>query len=71
MILLLGLMGALLPTWTDLAIIGPVEQLLQSEVGIGPGVLLNIAGHLILAGTAAYSLASGPDTSSQHETISL
>jgi hypothetical protein len=61
MILLLGLTGAIFPTWAYLAIRRPVGDLLRLTIGIGPGVWLNAAGHILLAGTAAYFLIAGAD----------
>ena len=58
LILLLGLIGAIFPTWAYLAVRGPVGDLLRLAVGIGPGVWLNAAGHILLAGTAAYFLVA-------------
>lgn len=45
-IMLLGLLGLILPTWAYLAVRPAVSELFRSEVGIGPGVWLNAAGHL-------------------------
>ena len=61
-ILLLGLVGAIFPTWAYWVLRGPVGDLLRSDIGIGPGVWLNGAGHLLLAGTAAYFLVTGTNT---------
>jgi hypothetical protein len=45
--LILGLIGALLPTWAYLSVRPIVSALLGNSVGVGPGVLLNAGGHLI------------------------
>jgi hypothetical protein len=57
--MLLGLIGAIIPTWAYLAVRGPVGDLLKLAIGIGPGVWLNAAGHILLVGTAAYFLVTG------------
>jgi hypothetical protein len=61
LIMLLGLIGAIFPTWAYLAVRGPVGDLLRLAIGIGPGVWLNAAGHILLVGTAAYLLVAGAD----------
>jgi hypothetical protein len=52
-IILLGLLGLIMPTWAYLTVRPAVSELFRSEVGIGPGVWLNAAGHLaaVVAGT--------------------
>jgi hypothetical protein len=49
MILALAAAGIILPTWAYLEIRPAVAQLLEGEVGIGPGVWLNGAGFLLVA----------------------
>jgi hypothetical protein len=61
LIMLLGLIGAIFPTWAYLAVRGPVGDLLRLAIGIGPGVWLNAAGHILLVGTVAYFLVAGSD----------
>ena len=61
LILLLGLTGAIFPTWAFLSVRGPVGDLLRLAIGIGPGVWLNAAGHILLVGTAAYFLVARVD----------
>jgi hypothetical protein len=56
LILLLGLTGAIFPTWAFLSVRGPVGDLLRLAIGIGPGVWLNAAGHIMLVGMAVYFL---------------
>jgi len=55
---LLGLSGAILPTWTYLALRDPVSQLFQAYVGIGPGVWLNAIAHLVVTGVSIHALTS-------------
>ncbi len=55
-IIFLGLVGASWPTWAFLAIRPIVTELFGVPVGIGPGVTLNIVGHLLAAGAAIVSL---------------
>ena len=62
LILLLGLIGAILPTWAYFAVKGPASILLQTDIGLGPGVWLNAAGHLLLVGTAAYLFITEADS---------
>jgi hypothetical protein len=50
--LILGLAGALLPAWAYLAMKPVIAQLFNTRVGFGPGILLNLAGHLIIAGVS-------------------
>jgi hypothetical protein len=57
LILILGTMGAVLPTWAYLAIRPAVSQLLNGPVGIGPGVWLNLGGHLLLVSVYLYYLS--------------
>ena len=49
---LIALAGALLPTWAYLSVRPVIADLLRAPVGIGPGVWLNLVGHLLAAGTA-------------------
>lgn len=43
-----ALAGAVLPTWAYLAVRPAYAALLQQPLGIGPGVWLNLAGHLVI-----------------------
>ena len=67
LILLMGLVGAIFPTWAYMAVRGPVGDLLRSAIGIGPGVWLNAAGHLLLLGTVAYFIVTGAGKLPQKE----
>jgi hypothetical protein len=46
LIFLLALLGAALPTWAYLAVRPVIADWLRAAIGIGPGVWLNLAGHL-------------------------
>lgn len=48
--------GALLPTWVYLAVRPAFAALLRERVGIGPGVWLNLAGHLLALRVALWQL---------------
>jgi hypothetical protein len=52
LVTVLALIGSILPTWAYLAIRPAAAGLLGEQVGIGPGVWLNLGGHF-LAGMAA------------------
>lgn len=56
LLLLLALCGAIFPTWQYWAIRPLVAHWLQKPVGVGAGVWLNAAGHLLLAAAAAQNL---------------
>jgi len=60
-LILLGLIGFLLPTWQYLAVRPLVSQVLGLAVGIGLGVWLNAAGHLlaVVVGLYEWRVASG------------
>ena len=47
---LIALVGALLPGWFYFQVRPLVSDLLREPLGIGPGVWLNSAGHLLIAG---------------------
>lgn len=51
-----ALAGALLPTWVYLAVRPAFSALLQEQVGIGPGVWLNLAGQLLALRVAVWQL---------------
>ena len=51
-----ALAGAILPTWVYLAVRAAFANLLRGEVGIGPGVWLNLGGHLLIVGVAGARL---------------
>lgn len=59
-ILILGLIGAILPTWAYLTIRPAVVDLFRGSVGIGPGLLLNIVGHLLAVVAALIFLMELP-----------
>jgi hypothetical protein len=46
--IILGMLGAILPVWTYLAIKPFVEILMGAGVGIGPGIWLNLLGNILL-----------------------
>jgi hypothetical protein len=46
--IILGLLGAILPVWTYLAIKPFVETLMGGGVGFGPGIWLNLIGNFLL-----------------------
>lgn len=58
LIAIVALAGAVLPTWQYLASVGVVRQALRMPVGVGLGVWLNLAGHLLIA-AIAFSSAAG------------
>lgn len=60
-IMFLGLLGLVLPTWAYLAIRPAVSELFRGEVGVGPGVWLNAAGHLAAVVAGALVLIRPPD----------
>jgi hypothetical protein len=71
-IILLGLIGAVWPTLAYLTIRPVASELFANPVGIGPGVLLNIAGHvlaiiaaiiLLIDSRSGYQLKKSIDTS--------
>jgi hypothetical protein len=55
-IMLLGLLGLLLPTWVFLAMRPAISELFRGEVGIGAGVWMNAAGHLAVLFASALAL---------------
>ncbi len=65
LILLLGLIGLIFPTWIYASLRDLIGDLLQTAIGIGPGVWLNAAGHLLLVGSAAALLATGTNKDPQ------
>lgn len=52
LLVLIGLAGAFLPLWAYLAVRPAVAQVLGMPVGIGAGVWLNVAGHLLVTAVA-------------------
>ncbi len=56
LILLAALAGAILPTWTFMAVWPHFASLLRGDVGVGPGLWLNAVGHLTVAVVAAAGL---------------
>jgi len=61
-ILALAAAGIILPTWAYLEIRPAVAQLLESEVGIGPGVWLSGAGFVLVAIAAVAQLTEARRT---------
>jgi hypothetical protein len=55
-IMLLGLLGLLLPTWAFLAMRPAISGLFRGEVGIGAGVWMNAAGHLAVLSASVLAL---------------
>ena len=55
---MIGLLGAILPMWIYTAVKPVVEQSLQMSLGIGPGVLLNGTGHLLVTAVSMKRLVS-------------
>ncbi len=53
---LVGLAGLLLPTWQYFVVRPLVTQVLAQPVGIGPGVWVNGAGHLLIVLVAAMQI---------------
>jgi hypothetical protein len=56
LLLLVGLVGFLLPTWQYLAVRPLVNQALGMTIGVGLGVWLNAAGHFLVGGISLYEL---------------
>lgn len=66
LIALVAVAGAVLPTWVYLAVRPAFAAILREPVGIGPGVWLNLAGHLLALRVAVWQLvapATSPSTS--------
>lgn len=53
---LVALTGAVLPTWVYLAVRPAFATLLGEQVGIGPGVWLNLVAHLLVLRVAVWQL---------------
>jgi hypothetical protein len=51
-----GVLGAILPFWIYTAVTPVVEQILQMSLGIGVGVVLNGAGHLLVTAVSLKKL---------------
>ncbi len=64
-IIFLGFIGASWPTWAYLTIRPIVTELFGAPVGIGPGVTLNIIGHLLASGAAVVIIFDARRDSSQ------
>lgn len=62
LIILFGLIGAILPTWAFISILPSTRNLLARDVGIGPGVWLNIAGNVLALLVSLYLLFRRKDT---------
>jgi hypothetical protein len=56
LIMLLALLGAVLPTWAYLAVRPIIADWLRAPIGIGPGVWLNLMGHLGVGVVAVWLL---------------
>lgn len=56
---LVALAGAVLPTWAYLAVRPLYAALLRQEIGVGPGVWLNLAGHLLALAVAVDGMRPG------------
>ena len=54
---IVGVLGAILPLWMYTAVTPVVEQSLQMSLGIGPGVILNGVGHLLVTAVSLKNLA--------------
>ncbi|MCI0397307.1 MAG: hypothetical protein L0332_17500 [Chloroflexi bacterium] len=59
-LVVLGLLGAGLPTWAYLAVRPAARQVLATPVGIGPGVWLNLGGHLLVVAVALIEVLRRP-----------
>jgi hypothetical protein len=52
----LGLLGAILPMWSFLVLRPEIASIFGASTGVGLGLWLNTAGHLIIAGVGGYGL---------------
>lgn len=55
---LIGILGAILPLWIYTAVLPVVEQSLQMSLQIGPGVVLNGVGHLLVTAVSLKRLGT-------------
>jgi hypothetical protein len=65
----LGVLGASLPLWTYLLLRPEISALFGESVGIGPGILLNTLGHLMIAGVGGYGLYSLTEKAARENSI--
>jgi hypothetical protein len=63
--LALGIVGALLPTWIYLQVRPIVSQAFGLPLGLGLGLWLNLIGHLLVTGSALAQLTRRADSSFQ------
>lgn len=61
LMLLLGLIGAVLPTWAYLAVQPVISQLFSRPVDVGPGLWLNLGGHLMVVSVYLYCMSLPTD----------
>lgn len=66
-----GLLGAVLPAWTYLAMRPDISVLFGESVSIGPGLWLNAIGHLLVAGVGGFSLYKLTAANSQNTSTAL
>lgn len=55
---LLGLTGAILPTWIYMMVRPFASQIMGVPIGIGVGVLLNGVGHLLVTGVSLFQIST-------------
>jgi hypothetical protein len=60
LLLVLAMAGLVLPTWAYLTVRPVIAELFRTDVGIGPGLLLHIAGNLLVVVTGLLSLLQRP-----------
>lgn len=60
LLLVLAVVGLVLPSWAYLAVRPVIAELFRTDVGIGPGLLLHIAGNLLVVVTGLLSLLQRP-----------
>jgi hypothetical protein len=60
LLLVLAVAGLVLPSWAYLAVRPVIAELFRTDVGIGPGLLLHIAGNLLVVVTGLLSLLQRP-----------
>lgn len=56
---IISILGAILPMWMYTAVLPVVEQSLQMSLQIGPGVVLNGVGHLLITAVSLKRLGTG------------
>jgi len=67
MLLILALIDLVLPTWDYLVIRPTIADLLKTEVGIGPGLMLHIVGNLLVMVAGLVMLRRHPPLESESE----